>query len=241
MHLDTSYDNQFSTLADLNWLPWVGDNFRNKKVLIVGESHYDDNDGWLIYNDATRNFVNNQGLNSHNPDFRNRRFFQQIEKTLLNKETSSFEERSTIWRNVAFFNLVQRLLPSSGDRPNDEDYDKGWRNFLKVVDIIKPDICIKYGYDGVGRLGYLLNNYDTGWTRDDVQEFYTKPYCINLTKGNYKLRIIFTYHPTGSRGFYFDEWATHIQSKFSNLNTLLSGHNTAGNSGLAKAGLKNIG
>ncbi|MES1181835.1 MAG: hypothetical protein ABUL44_03480, partial [Flavobacterium sp.] len=128
MFIDTSYDNYFATLPELNWLPWVGDNYRSKKVLLVGESHYDDNDGWLIYNTATRNFVNNQGLNSHNPNFKNRHFFQQIEKTLLNKEASSYEERSAIWRNVAFLNLVQRLLPSSNDRPNDKDYDHGWRN-----------------------------------------------------------------------------------------------------------------
>jgi hypothetical protein len=222
MHLDTSYDNQLSTLADLNWLPWIGDNFRNKKVLLVGESHYDDKEGWLIHKDATRNFVNNQGLNSHNPDFKNRRFFQQIEKTLLNKETSSFEERNTIWRNVTYFNLVQRLLPSSADRPSDEDYDQAWRNFLSVADIIRPDICIKYGYDGIGRLGYLLHNYNTGWTRDDVREFYTTPYCINLTKDNYKLRIIFTHHPTGSRGFEFKEWAAHIRKNWPKISTLFT-------------------
>lgn len=220
MLLDSSFDSKFSTLKDLNWLPWIGENFIKKKVLLIAESHYDDNDGWLNYNNATRNFVNNQGLNSHNPDFKNRRLFQQIEKTLLNRETSTFDERNKIWTSVAFFNLVQRLLPSSGDRPNDEDYDKGWLNFLNVVDILKPEVCIKYGYEGIGRLGYLLNNYDIGWTRDDVQEFYTKPYCINLTKDNYKLRIIFTYHPTGSRGFYYDEWAAHIQNKYPNINSI---------------------
>lgn len=79
MLLDTSYDNQFTTLTDLNWLPWIGDNFQNKKALLVGESHYDDNDGWLIYKNATRNFINNQGLNSHNPDFKNRLFFIKLD------------------------------------------------------------------------------------------------------------------------------------------------------------------
>lgn len=113
-------------------------------------------------------------------------------------------------------------MPSSADRPNDEDYNKGWRNFLNVVDILKPEVCIKYGYEGIGRLGYLLNNYDTGWTRDDIQEFYSKSYCINLSKDNYKLRIIFTYHPTGSRGFYYDEWAAHIQNKYPNINSIFS-------------------
>lgn len=222
MLLDTSFDNQFATLKDLNWLPWIGQSFKNKKVLLVAESHYDDNDGWLIYKNATRNFVNNQGLNSSNPDFKNRLLFQQIERTLLNKETSTLDERYKIWTSVAFFNLVQRLLMSSGERPNDKDYDKGWRNFLDVVGILKPEVCIKYGYDGIGRLGYLLNNYDTGWTRDDIKEFYTKPYCVNLTKDNYKLRIIFTYHPTGSRGFHYDEWGAHIHDKYPTIKSVFT-------------------
>lgn len=222
MLLDTSYDNQLATLTELNWLPWIGKNYRDKKILLVGESHYDDHDGWLIHKDATRNFVNNQGLNSHNPDFKNRRFFQQIEKTLLNREISTLNERDKLWNNVAFYNLVQRLLPSSSDRPNDDDYDKGWRNFLDITNIIKPDICIKYGYEGNGRLGYLLNNFDTSWTRNDVQEFYTKPFCINLTKENHEMRIIFTHHPTGSYGFDYEEWANHILNKFPKVEKLFA-------------------
>lgn len=222
MLLDTSYDNEFTTLKELNWLPWIGKNYRDTKILLVGDSHYDDYDEWLIYKDATRKFVNNQGLNSHNPDFKNRRFFQQIEKTLLNRDASTLEERNRLWNNIAFYNLVQRLLPSVKERPNDNDFDTGWRTFLDIANIIQPEICIKYGYDGIGRLGYLLNNFDTGWTRDDVQEFYNKPYCINLTKDNHKMRIIFTYHPTGSFGFDYEEWANHISNKFPQVNTLFA-------------------
>jgi hypothetical protein len=221
MNLDTSFDAQLLNLKSLNWLPWIGDNFHLKKVLLVGESHYDDGEGWLIHREATRNFVNNQGLNSHNPDFKNRRLFQNIEKTLLEKEDSSFEERQKIWRQVAYFNLVQRLLPTSTDRPTEEDYDKGWEKFLNVVDILKPSVCIKYGYEGIGRLGFLLNNFDNGWTRDDVQEFYTKPYCVNITKGDYHLKIIFVHHPTGAHGFDFQEWAEHIRNNFPTIATLI--------------------
>lgn len=222
MHLDTSFDNRFEILEKLNWLPWIGDSFQSKRVLLVGESHYDDKEGWLTDRAATRNTVNNQGLNSHIPDFKGRKIFSGIEKTLLNKNESSFEERNKIWRNVAFFNLVQRLLPSIKERPNDKDFDIGWQNFLEVVDIIRPDICVKYGYHGIGRLGYLLHNNQTGWIRDDIKEFDKRPYCLNLTKTNYKLRIIFTHHPSGSRGFNFAKWAEHIRENYPNISMLVS-------------------
>lgn len=217
MDLDTSFDLQFEHLSELNWLPWVGKNYKGKKVLLIGESHYDDEDGWLYLKDATRKFVNNQGLNSNNPDFKNRRIFQQIEKTLLNKEMSSLEEREAIWTSVSYYNLVQRLLPSRKERPTDEDYDLGWRIFLDVVEILKPEVCIKYGYDGIGRLGNLLNLYDTGWKRDNVMEFYNKPYCINLTKNDFKLKIVFTPHPTGSFAFDYITWAEHIRQNYSKI------------------------
>lgn len=222
MHLDNSYDSSFATLPHLNWLPWIGPGYQKNKVLLVGESHYDDGEGWLIYKHATRAFVNNQGLSSHNPDFRNRKFFQQIEKTLLNNSTSTFEQREKLWNNVGFYNLVQRLLSSNADSPHEKDYDTGWRNFLEVASVIKPTICIKYGYEGIGRLGYLLNNYDTGWIRDNIDEFYTKPFCINLTNGDHKMRIVFTHHPTGSFGFDYEQWAEHIKKNFPDVDMLFN-------------------
>lgn len=222
MNLEKVYDKEFSSLAHLNWLPWVGTNYHENKVLLIGESHYDDHDDWLIFKDATRNFVNNQGLNSQNPDFKNRKFFQQIEKTLLNESSSTFEQRERLWNNVAFYNLVQRLLPSIKDRPTDDDYDKGWLNFLDILTILKPSICIKYGYEGIGRLGYLLNNFEIDWKRDNIQEFFTKPYCINLTKDDYQVKIIFIHHPTGSFGFDFEKWFRHIKSNYPNVDALFS-------------------
>jgi hypothetical protein len=217
--METSFDDKFSTVPDLNWLPWVAPHFKEKRVLILGESHYDDGDDWLIYKNATREFVKNQGLNSQNPAFKRRGFFQKIEQTLLNKKDSSYEEREKLWNNVAFYNLIQRLLPTSKDRPTQEDYDTAWKVFLHVADILKPRVCIKYGVEQNGRLGYLLNNSDTGWDRDNVKEFFDKPFCFNLTKGNHKMRIILVYHPS-AYCFDYTEWDKHIRNQFPDVDSL---------------------
>jgi hypothetical protein len=220
LHLDTSFDNDLNTLPNLNWLPWIGENYINTRVILIGESHYDDDEGWLQEKNATRNFVNNQGLNSRNPDFKNRNFFHQIEKTLLNEDKSTVDQREKLWKNVAFFNLVQNLMPSADDRPTEKDYDIGWNNFMEIINILKPKICIKFGYEGNGRLGSLLHIGETGWTRDNLQEFFTKPFCFNLTKSDNKMRIIFTHHPTGSFGYDYKIWSEHIKNNFTEVDSL---------------------
>jgi hypothetical protein len=223
MPLETSYDNEFSTLQKLKWLPWVGKNYNRTNVLLIAESHYDDADdgGWLTRKDATRQMVNNQGLNSDKPDFRGRKLFAGIEKAMLNKGNSTLEERNSLWNNVAFYNLVQELLSSLKQRPTERNYDDGWVNFLELAKVIKPRICIKYGVEGMGRLGYLLNTSDTGWTRDDKSEFNKKPYAINLTNGDHKMRIIVTHHPA-AKGFSYSKWASHIKQHFPEVDSLFA-------------------
>ncbi len=218
----TSYDADFNSIKRLNWLPWVGDNFDKTKILILGDSHYDDNDGWLIYNNATREFVKNQGLNSHKPEFQKRQFFNQIEKMALDQPQTSYEDRMNFWNSVIFLNLVQRLLPSRQERPTDIDFDESWESFLEVATLLKPKYCIKLGIDGIGRLGNYLNEVQTDWKRDDVQEFYKKPYAINLTNHDHKMKIIFINHPTGSRSFKIEEWTKFIKKEIPDLKKLIA-------------------
>lgn len=220
--MNTSYDADFKSVSGLNWLPWVGNKFDTTKLLILGDSHYDDNDGWLIYDNATREFVKNQGLNSDKPEFQKRQFFNQIEKMALDQSQTSYEDRINFWNSVTFLNLVQRLLPSRQERPTDLDFDESWQSFLKVASILKPKYCIKLGIDGVGRLGNYLNEVQTDWKRADVQEFYKKPFAINLTNNEHKMKIIFVNHPTGSFGFSIKEWTDFIKREIPDLPQLIT-------------------
>ena len=42
--LTTKFDDEFKKITGLTWLPWVGKNFDNCKILIVAESHYTNTD-----------------------------------------------------------------------------------------------------------------------------------------------------------------------------------------------------
>lgn len=211
MNVNCKFDEEILKISNLKWLPWIGPNYENKRIVLMGESHYDDGDDWLDEMDATRWFVQNQHPSIANVSVS--RIFKTIEKTLLNQNESTLKERETIWNGVIYMNLVQRLLSSIEERPNDEDYENGWKVFLRLVEIVQPEIVIKFGYEGIGRLGYLMAHDNMGWS-SNVDEFYEKPYMINLSKGETKVRIIFTHHPTGSRGFKYEVWNEHIKNYF---------------------------
>lgn len=204
-----NFDTKLSKVENLNWLPWIGKYYEKTRILVLGDSYYDDKDEseWLKDKLAPRHLVNNQGMRSFLPQFSNAKFFRKIEQTVLSKDNLTFEERGKFWSSVAYFNLVQRLLPSrdNSERPKQLDFDIGWKVVLDVVDILDTDIVLKLGIDGIGRLGFHLSNNHL-WERNAI-EFYQKPRIINIKKGEKKVKIIFINHPTGSRAYDYKYWS----------------------------------
>ncbi len=221
-----SFDEQLSDIPNLNWLPWVGQNFSKTGLLLLGDSYYDDKDEseWLLDKLASRHLVNNQGLQSHLSQFSSAKFFRKIEQTVLSQDTTTYEERDTFWTSVSYFNLVQRLLSSRDNehRPSDSDFDLGWHVALEVAKIIKPQVILKLGIAGIGRLGNYLNNNDTGWERNS-KEFYKRPFIINLRRPEQELKIVVINHPTGSRGFDYVKWAKVLSESEPKLRESLIG------------------
>ena len=208
----TEFDEQLGRITNLKWRPWVGKDYSKSKLLILGESTYqDDGEEWLDDPDAMRGFVQNQGLDSANPKFSNRRFFNAIEKTVLNQPSTSLEERERFWTSVAYTNVVQRIMCSRNEKPKPSDFDDGWMKVLQLLETIRPTVVIKLGIEGVGRLAYLMDKKNTGWGFI-AEEFNWKrrPIVTNLMKDSYSVKIIFINHPTGSFGFDFSEWADVI-------------------------------
>ncbi|MBF9236618.1 hypothetical protein I2I05_04340 [Hymenobacter sp. BT683] len=205
----TSFDDSLSTVSGLNWLPWIGEKFPQTGVLLVGESFYEDGDGWLSQKDATRKLVENHGLNSFQAKFAKSRFFRNTESTLLAQPTSSFAERERVWTSVSYLNLVQQPMASRKIRPTVEDFDLGWQVLLDVAKIIQPQVCIRLGIAGIGRLGHLLATKTTGWQYDSG-DFKKRPLVINLRHGDYRLKIVCVNHPSGSFGYKYQAWAKVI-------------------------------
>lgn len=210
------FDSSFDKIKKISWLPWVGQRYNLTKILILGESQYEDGDEWQEGNkNATRTLIGQRFSGSKGVICTN------TEKVLLSKTHPTQEEGNYIWHSVTYWNLVQRLMTSRNDRPTDLDFDYGWRTFFNVIDIVKPEICIVLGKSSCGRLGYYLNNNETDWKRT-ISEFYEKEKVINLTKNEFKIKLIFINHPSGSRGFDYKKWATLINENEPGLKDILS-------------------
>lgn len=222
-NLMTEFDDNLRKVEKLKWLPWIGADYQKTNLLIVGESFYDDGEGWPESDpEAPRSLVKNQGLNSKNPDFSNRKLFDAVEKIILNQDKSSFEERDKIWTSVAYMNIVQRVLEDSESRPNNDDFDLGWPVILDIAEIIKPKVILKLGVEGFGRLGHLLVDGFNGWKTINGDGFWTKPeHIITIRKNDYDMKIIAIHHPS-SRSHYGNEyWSSIIYDNHPEIKELL--------------------
>jgi hypothetical protein len=210
--LNNSHDDALTNVVGLNWLPWIGCRYpETDGMLLLGESFYEDGQGWLSKKDATRHLVHNQGLHSHQPQFSKSRFFRNVERTILNQPQTSFTDRELLWTSVAYFNLVQRPMSSIKERPTARDLDLGWHVFLEVAKIIKPQICVRLGITGIGRLGRLLATKTTGWQYEST-EFSKRPLIIKLRHEDYSLQLVCINHPSGNRGYNYREWSKIVQN-----------------------------
>jgi hypothetical protein len=196
-------DEFYSQIQGLNWYPWTGPNYFLHGTMIIGESMYDDNHGWI---DGNRNAVRIlvESRISGKPSL----LFSKTEQVFYNKHQVLAEESAKMWNSVIFWNLVQRLLDSRNDRPSLEEKTDGWRIFFEFADILKPSRCIVLGQHS-GQLGNYLNNYQNSW-RFNKAEFYAENKVINLHKEEELLRIIFINHPSGSRGFQWEKWGNLV-------------------------------
>jgi len=217
-NLLTDFDEQLKRIENLKWLPWIGQFYNKTRTVILGESQYEDGDEWQEDNiDATRILIGKRFYGSRG------KIYSNAEKVLLSLDNPTQSQGNFLWKSVAYWNLVPRLMSTRDERPSDTDFDNGWKLFLNTVEVLnpKPTTCIVLGKSSCGRLGYHLNNNDTSWDRN-VPEFYAEEKIINLSKNGHQLKLIFINHPSGSFGFDYQYWAKLIADNEPNLRQLLT-------------------
>jgi hypothetical protein len=213
------FDQQLFKIKGLKWSPWIGKRYDETNVLVLGESQYEDGDDWQEDNiESTRILIGKRFSGSRG------KLFTNTEKVLLALDNPTIEQGNYLWKSVVYYNLVQRLLSSIKERPSETDFDNGWAIFFDIVEVIRPSTCIVLGKSSCGRLGYYLNNNETGWERN-IPEFYASEKIINLSKNGHKLKLIFINHPSGSRGFDYEYWAELVSENDPSLKQVLMNNN----------------
>jgi hypothetical protein len=216
-NLLTDLDDDLKQIKNLKWLPWIGKNYSKTRTIILGESQYEDGHWWEEDNiDATRTLIGKRFSGDRG------KLYSNVEKILLAADNPTQIQGINFWKSVAYWNLVPRLMSSRSERPNDKDFNDGWRLFFDLVEALdpKPTTCIVLGKSSCGRLGYYLTNNDTSWDKNNP-EFYEKEKIINLSKGDNKLKLIFLNHPSGSFGFDTKYWTKLVSDNEVNLQHLL--------------------
>lgn len=142
--MNTTLDQNLDSIENLNWLPWIGEEYSKTKLLIIGESHYEDGDFWQEENKDTTRVITQKRIDEINGKWT---LHRNVEKIILNKTDISVDERKNLWNSVSYWNLVQRLLDSRNktDRPKDVDFDLGWNLFFEIYEILEPKYCLVLG------------------------------------------------------------------------------------------------
>ena len=160
-YLDISLDEKFTKINSFTWLPFIGKEYftSENKTLILGESHYvplDEDPEFYLDKTWTRQFILKEGLQIKpwNQSEKKNNLIREIEKTLIGRLNNDF------WQNVAYFNLIQRLLPSINgqDRPTYIDIKNGLELFKNIINLFNPDKIIFCGIEASKHFKHLLND-----------------------------------------------------------------------------------
>jgi hypothetical protein len=207
-----TFDSDFDKLEMLKWYPWIGENYERNKILIIGESHYEDGEFWQLGNKETTRIITQKRFDDINGKWT---LHRNVEKTILNKTDITLEERTELWNSVAYWNLVQRLLGSRNttDRPNFEDFDLGWKLFFQIYEILEPKYCLVLGKASFGALGNYLTNCQTEW-KIIKSELNPNEKILKLNNGKQEIKLLFINHPSGSLGFNYQKWAEIYKTEF---------------------------
>lgn len=163
-YTSSCFDDDLAANAALTWVPWVGSAYSKlpagRKVLIVAESHYSNEQKAdevprkieeLMQDKSYTRAVVSESL-VHN---------EWSTRTLSTMHQLLFspKDREAFWSHVAFFNIVQRPMwfrDGAPERPTWEDYWKGWRAFLAVVQVLKPDHVLFIGVEAANHFNGVM-------------------------------------------------------------------------------------
>ncbi|MBN2941637.1 MAG: hypothetical protein JTJ18_06300 [Streptococcus sp.] len=201
-------------MKHVNAYPFVGKDYEKgflnsgKKVLILGHSHYDaDSAGCPCHHSFTIEMMD--GFLSGEDGAYYKGFTSQT-KALLNREIS-VDDRGYVWNQVAFYNFIQFNLEAPGVKETDEQFNDSIPAFKEVLEELKPDVIIVWGYGLFDRLYGLGETDGEEMSLTNGDKVYTRWFS---TGGEDKALMIRQHHP--SRSYSWCEWAKVFQDLFKN-------------------------
>lgn len=227
---DTQFDSAFDKIKLLERYPWVGCNFAGSKCrpLIIGDSHYATKNKTFsqeAYNEfedrhSTRGIVSTVIDDAFN-ERTTWRMFDKLMKTFLKTSPDNVKK---FWSKVAFYNFIQRVMHSSGEKPTANDKVCGWKCLGEVVRVLHPtSILISgirnwYGIDEIDKIDEMHQN---GWLWDKSHKISrTVPGTATITFYNETIPITIIHHT--SQGYNAVAWREYLTQTDNNMMSYLS-------------------
>ncbi|MYN29813.1 hypothetical protein [Duganella levis] len=208
-YFDTHFDAGFEA-AGMAWLPWIGSGFRASasRTIVLGESIYDYSNGdaakrqAILQKDSLRRRHLSHGIHEQYKS----RYLRNFARAFFIKRKVSRTERELLWQQVAYLNLVPRMMASLRERPGEQDYRDGWKILLTIAGLIAARRCIVYGLEGakIAALSAALPPGALLVERRLPAVGRNRPLRLTVKIGDRPLDILFIRHP--SAFFRWDEW-----------------------------------
>ena len=215
--METKLDGKLKEINKLKWLPFVGDLFlkvpNDKRMLIVGESHYYNNDIGSFEkhqeNDFTRKVIETMAIPR---DYYKTNVFSGLHKAIL--ENDEFDAKK-FWNLNSFYNFIQRPMNSTKkERPTYNDFYNDWSVFFNVIEILEPKYCIFIGLEASNTLRDSITETGYELLRLNKDEKISGAYPRNATiigKKGEEINLFFLRHT--SRYFSWSKWNEYLKQK----------------------------
>lgn len=220
MALSHKFDQHFANQKALRWWPWVGADFELSSVptMLLGESVYDWSPGTeackkrYSLKDGLRITHANHALNFE----RDSAYVRNIERAIFQEPNPSTEKKKLLWSSVVYHNLVLDLLKDKKHRPCFAQYVEGWRETLKVSQVLNIQQCIVYGLEWPKRKALNEVLLEGGlvyvWETVTVSKSKSKARILNCIFHDGKtLKFIFIRHP--SAFFSWRNWSSVLKQE----------------------------
>ena len=183
-------------------IPWVGENYGagvyDKKILILGESHYgepsdneEDNRNQTI--DVITEIIDDYRGDGY------QQTFLCFERALAGREINE-EERRKLWNSVMFYNYFQ--LETSGPRkyPNMDSAKMSEEAFRELLEVYQPEAIIMWGV----RLFDLTPAWGGHETKLTTEVGETRIWHYNIN--GHDIPAMMVYHPSSPDGKSWPYW-----------------------------------
>lgn len=207
-------DKEFEQISELNYLPWVGENYNNK-LLIVGESHYGENTEKRIqevnHPDFTRAAVLDMGVTGNT--YGKVKFYNNIWR--LGRKFNPELSTQDFWQSVGYLNIIQSAMIELKNRPEQKDFERGTSTFLKSILVLKPKYCLMAGLSSYDYVRSFAKQNDfriiNTLYHDKVGRSFPRQIDLEHSSG-FKTTLIFIKHP--SKYFSYNAWGDFLMQKF---------------------------